>query len=94
MNTEFTKNFLNSTYIDIYVQLNDKEIMNDPSFNISFYNLTWKAESFIGRQLRITMNFTNGLYISKGQQFDNIVFHIINETDIFRDTEGKYLSAS
>ena len=94
MNTEYTKKFLNSTFIDIYVQLSDGEVMNDPSFNISNFNLTWEMESFIGSQLRITMNFTNGLYISKGQQFDNIVFHIINETDIFRDTEGKYLSAS
>ena len=88
MNSNITKEYLNSTFIDIFVtpvDLYDSAPKRD-------VNLTWEVVSFGNKTLEIQMNYSSPLDISNQKKFDNITFHVINSTDIFRSESGLNLN--
>lgn len=91
MNTNLT--YINSTFISIFVNPKDMEdyeqtIIKEPKY----LNLTsWNATRFVNRTLNINMTFFDPLQISKFLDYDNISFHVINNSDIFRSANGLVL---
>lgn len=86
MKTNFTNSYfkLNSTFIDIFVTPVDNS-------NSRQLNLTWNVTSFNNSVLAVQLNFTNPLDISSTRWYDNVTFHVINFTNIFRSSNGLYL---
>ena len=87
MKTNLTMDKLNTTFIDIFITpYRDNEI--DDFRNL---NLTWNATKFENYTLLIQLNFSNPLMISDNIIYDNITFHVINETEIFVSERGLML---
>ena len=87
MNTNFTREYLNTTFVDIFVtpiDLYDSAPQRD-------INLTWEVVSFGNQTLEIQLNYSSPLDISSQKKYDNLTFHVINSTDIFRSESGLLL---
>ena len=78
---------MNKTYLDIFIT----PISGEHKFVERKINLTWEAEAFKNKTLEIQLNFDNALDISSLDQYDNITFQIINQTDIFSSLSGNGL---
>ena len=71
---------LNSTFIDIFISPLDQ----NEDLSMRNVNLTWNVTSFNLSSLEIQLNFHTPLNISRNLQYDNITFHVINFTNIFK----------
>ena len=90
MNTNLT--YINSTYIDIFINPVDlTEYKENEKVQPNHLNLTWNATKFENYTLSIHLDFNDSLQISKNLRYDNITFHVINFTDVFKSLNGLYL---
>ena len=88
MDTNFTIDRINSTFIDIFINSDIDQDSNE----IRNVNLTWNLTSFVNKTLEIQLNFSDPIMISNNVKYDNITFHVINFTDIFLSNEGYVLN--
>ena len=75
MNTNYSLQYLNETFIKVYVQPYQQ---SEPSRNL---NLTWNVTSFESRDLKINVKFEEPLQISIEKFADKIMFEV-NDTQI------------
>ena len=88
MNKNLTIDYLNLTYLDIFVTPNLLAENNERDVN-----LTWDLVSFENKTLLIQLNFSSPLDISASVlHYDNITVHVINFTDIFVSNSGLFLN--
>jgi hypothetical protein len=90
INWNYSKRFLNQTFIDIFIDsfIGEYDEYDTPR-NL---NLTWRVIGFQNNILTLSLNFTKPLDISMNFVYDKLVVQIVNETEIFKSKENKGLA--
>ena len=64
--------YMNSTYINVTLQISDPETCLEPKFKPEFLDFTWNITSYENTTMQMKLNFTNPHYISMKSIYDRI----------------------
>ena len=90
INWNYSNQFLNETYIDIFIDpfVGEYDQYETPR-NLNF---TWQVTQFKNNILALSLNFSKPLDVSMNFIYDQIVVSIVNQTQIFKSEENKELA--